>query len=341
MAFSVLSAPSQVLMRNRSIFEQGKWLLVNPSDSQIFAELSDCELDGFHQYYPIYQSCIGLSTGYSHEFAAACPAQANYDGVVIYLAKSKQHNAMLLQNISCCIKSGGQLLLVGENKAGIKSVGKMLQQFGKPQKVDSARHCALFAVGIEKPRQDFELKDWCQTLNIQIDDIRYPIVTLPGVFSFEHLDPGTELLLRSVTNVPTGELLDFACGAGAIGCYLGLKNTKACVTMTDVNALALYCAQQSAKMNKINAKVLASDGLADVSGSFKAIFTNPPFHTGIHTDYSVTQRFIQDARQVLHKGASLTLVANRFLPYKDLLQAHFGSVELLADNAKFNLFYST
>lgn len=341
MTLSVLTAPSQVLLRNRSIFEKGQWLLVNPSDSQIFAELSDCELDGFHQYYPVYQSCIGSGTGNRHEFAAACRAQANYDGAVIFLAKSKQHNAMLLQNISCCIKPGGQLLLVGENKAGIKSAGKMLQQLGKPQKVDSARHCVLFAVGIEKHCRGFEIKDWCQTLNIRIDDINYPVITLPGVFSSEHLDPGTELLLRSITEVPTGKLLDFACGAGTIGCYLGLKNADSSITMTDINALALYCAEQSAKLNKINAKILASDGLAEVADNYAAIFTNPPFHTGIHTDYSVTQRFIQDAKKVLHKGASLTLVANRFLPYKDLLQTQFSSVELLADNAKFNLFYST
>lgn len=332
----MLSAPSQVLLRNTEHLEQGHWLLVNPADNQIFTELSDCHVTGFHQYFDQYQAC--LNTQAPQLFAAICKLDEELDGAVIYLSKAKQHNQMLLANIAPLLKPGGQLLLVGENKAGIKSAGKLLEQFGQPNKLDSARHCTLFAVQIEKPAEPFDISKWQRKLDLTVDDIQFSIVTLPGVFSAEHLDPATELLLNNIESVPSGQLLDFACGAGPIGCYLGLKNTNSCITMCDVNALALYCAEQSAGLNDIDAKVIASNGLAELTGKFQAIYTNPPFHTGIKTDYKITQHFIHDAKGYLQRNGSLTLVANRFLAYPDLLQAKFEHFQVAAQSSKFNLY---
>ena len=198
MNLSMLSPPSQVLLRNKEYLTEGRWLLVNPADSQIFEELVDCQLAGFHQYYQVYQACLNCRFGSQQNFGAEYKTDEPFDGAVIYLAKAKQHNQMLLANIATQLKPGGQLLLVGENKAGIKSAGKMLEKFGRPQKVDSARHCALYAVVLEKPAQAFDIQSWCQQISIEIDELTYPIVTLPGVFSSEHLDSGTQLLLQSV-----------------------------------------------------------------------------------------------------------------------------------------------
>lgn len=335
---SGLSAQSQVLLRNQEILAQGKWLLVNPTDEDIFIQLADYDLNGYHQYWQPYQACLAKGVKAQQTFAASFEQDESFDGVVIYISKAKQQNAMLLANVAAKLKPQGQLLLVGENKGGIKSAGKQLEKYGIVQKIDSARHCALYGAQLANQAAEFSLRDWQQVLDIHVAGLHFSIVTLPGVFSYEHLDPATHMLLENLQPIPSGELLDFACGAGPIGCYLGLKNTNSCITMSDVNALALYCAEQSAKLNQINAKVIASDGLRDINGRFKAIYTNPPFHTGIKTDYQITQAFIQEAGKRLVRNGSLTLVANRFLPYQELLEAQFCDVHVKAQNSKFSLY---
>ena len=110
------------------------------------------------------------------------------------------------------------------------------------------------------------------------------------------------------------------------------------VTLCDVSALALQCTQLTLDANKIMANVLPSDGLTSVVGKFCFIFTNPPFHSGIDTDYSITQNFIEQLKPIMATNAKLMLVANRFLPYPDLIQRHLGKVKTIAQTSKFNLY---
>ncbi|WP_449360593.1 methyltransferase [Alishewanella longhuensis] len=58
--------------------------------------------------------------------------------------------------------------------------------------------------------------------------------------------------------------------------------------------------------------------------------SNPPFHTGIKTDYSISEAFIAQSASGLQKGGTLTLVANNHLAYLQLLEQAFGSVKVLA-----------
>ena len=336
----MLSAPSQLLMRSEDTFAQGKWLLVNPSDSQIAQQLNNPNLFVFHQYFDIYQQSCAQGDGSKHLFAAAYPTEQKFDGAVIYMPKSKEQAKMLIANIAACLKPSGNLLLVGENKGGVKSAAKMLDTVSSQvNKIDSARHCALFAAQIDKPVKPFELTKWQTEITVSVDDLAYKVCSLPGVFNHGSVDLGTRVLLDNLPEVSTGRLLDFGCGAGVIGCYLGLKRADSDIVMSDVNALAIYCAKKSAELNGIKAQVVASNGLMDVQGKFSAIYTNPPFHTGIHTDYSVTENFIAQLQKYLMKSGSLTLVANKFLRYSELLEQKFSAVTLIAQTTKFSLYH--
>jgi 16S rRNA (guanine1207-N2)-methyltransferase len=338
----MLSAPSQLLMRSEEAFASGKWLLVNPTDSFIANQLANPKIKVFHQYFDIYQqSCAGGQSA-QHQFSAAYPTDEKFDGAVIYMPKSKDQAKMLIANVAACLNIDGQLLLVGENKGGVKSAAKLLDTVStQVNKIDSARHCALFAAQINKPVKPFELAKWQTQIKLNVADLTFTVCSLPGVFNHGALDLGTQVLLENLPAVKTGRLLDFGCGAGVIGCYLGLKNPESEIVMSDVSALAVHCSIESAKLNGINAKVIASNGLMDVQGKFSAIYTNPPFHTGIQTDYSVTETFIAQLKQYLAKGGALTLVANKFLRYSELLEQKFSAVDLLAQTSKFSLYQCT
>ncbi|MGS2719491.1 methyltransferase [Paraglaciecola aestuariivivens] len=335
----MLSAPSQLLMRSEANFTTGKWLLVNPTDSQIANQLGNPQIKVFHQYFDIYQQSCAAGNQAQHQFSAAYTTDEPFDGAIIYLPKSKEQAKMLIANVAACIKSEGQLLLVGENKGGIKSAAKLLETVStQVNKVDSARHCALFAAQINKPVKAFNLDDWQTDIALSVAGVEYTVCSLPGVFNHGSLDLGTQLLLENLPEIKAGRLLDFGCGAGVIGCFLALQSPKSEVLMTDVSALAVHCSEQSAKRNGVAVKVVPSNGLAELKGKFSAIYTNPPFHTGIQTDYSVTENFIHQLKQFLIKNGALFLVANKFLRYSELLEQKFSGVSLLAQTTKFSLY---
>ena len=90
--------------------------------------------------------------------------------------------------------------------------------------------------------------------------------------------------------------------------------------------------------NSIHAELVLADGIAPVKGQFDCIVSNPPFHTGLSTNYDITQVFIRDAKKRLINKGELLIVANSFLPYADALQSEFGKFEKLVDNRKFTVY---
>ncbi|MBE3672199.1 16S rRNA (guanine1207-N2)-methyltransferase [Pseudoalteromonas paragorgicola KMM 3548] len=109
---------------------------------------------------------------------------------------------------------------------------------------------------------------------------------------------------------------------------------------SDVSALATYATQQTLKLNNINGEALLSDGLKSINGKFDLIISNPPFHTGIATDYTVAETFLANAKQHLTKLGKLNIVANSFLKYPPILETQFESYQTVFKNNKFAVYSS-
>ena len=341
----MLSLPSQLLLRNVDLFKQGQWAIINPSDADIFAEIETDNVIGLHQSIDIYQASLNISR-HKHHFAASFTLTEPLDGAVIYLPKAKQHLEMLIHNVSDLLNTGGQLLIVGENKAGIKSVAKLLEKVGTNiNKIDGAKHCGL--VSVVKDREStkrFDIKSYGITRQYDVNGIPLKVFSLPGVFGHKQFDPGTQLLLQHfepksqrLLNM-RGKVLDFACGTGIIGTYLLKANNRVKLVMSDVSALATYCAKQTLELNQVQADVVDSDGMEQIEGTFDAVISNPPFHTGIKTNYDITQRFITDAHKQTRPRGSLHLVANRFLPYADTLNKQYFRAQAILETNKFSIY---
>ncbi|MEP4891267.1 MAG: methyltransferase [Aliiglaciecola sp.] len=342
----MLSPTSQVLVRNKEIFEQGKWVFVNPPEADIFAALDNPDILGFHQFYDVFQQCPQNN---KHLFSAHYPVVATelnkqgsnnepFDGAVIYMPKSKEQAAFLIANMAACVKAGGNIYLVGENKSGIKSADKLFAKVSQRiNKIDSARHCSLYCALIEDSHS-FDVENFVQYKEIQINNTQCKIAFLPGIFNAGALDPASKLLIENLPEKLSGKMLDFACGSGVIGCFAAKNNPEITLTLSDVSALAIYCSQLSLEANNLKGTVIASNGLAEVSHKFDTVLTNPPFHTGIKTDYSVTDKFIKEVKFALLPKGTLMLVANRFLPYPDIIKDSLPTLSTVAQTSKFNLY---
>ncbi len=128
-----------------------------------------------------------------------------------------------------------------------------------------------------------------------------------GVFSKQHVDPGSELLCRSLPDTLSGRVLDMGCGWGAMTVMTLARFPKAEVTMADVNERALALAVSNVEKNHMQATALLSDGFEKIEGEFDAVITNPPIRTG----KAVIYKMFEDAKAHLVPGGALYLVIRK------------------------------
>jgi len=111
----------------------------------------------------------------------------------------------------------------------------------------------------------------------------------------------------------------------------------------DVDALAVASSNKTFEMNQINAKAVASNGLSELLSSgkqFDFIVTNPPFHTGLKTDYGITETMLKNTKSVMNKRFSIWMVANAFLPYPELFNRYIKPVVIKNKNKRFNIYFT-
>ena len=129
-------------------------------------------------------------------------------------------------------------------------------------------------------------------LHLQITS--YAIRSLPGIFSYDHLDEGTEMLLDTAQIPPGAKVLDAGCGYGIIGLFAAV-NGAGMVHLVDNNLLAVAASRETLSLNRIkNAQVFAGDLLNPVfPDKYDLILSNPPFHTGHAVDYQIAHALIE------------------------------------------------
>lgn len=115
------------------------------------------------------------------------------------------------------------------------------------------------------------------------------VLTAGGVFSPEHLDRGTEILLRTVAEMSDAEvsgdedqapLLDLGCGWGPIALSAALSHPRREVWAVDVNERSRSLTRLNAeRLGLENVRVAAPDEVpSDLR--FSAIHSNPPIRVG-------------------------------------------------------------
>jgi 16S rRNA (guanine1207-N2)-methyltransferase len=167
--------------------------------------------------------------------------------------------------------------------------------------------------------------------------------SLPGIFSYDRLDPGTGLLLEKLgPELSRQRVLDLGCGYGVLG-LAAARLGAARVDLVDDNLLAVLAARENIRLHGLaNARALPGDGITPVADQlYDLVLSNPPFHTGKGVDYQVSRAFILGARRVLAPGGRLVLVANRFIRYDQLMRTLFSQVAVLAETGKFHVLSGT
>ncbi|CAB4559773.1 MAG: methyltransferase [Actinobacteria bacterium] len=129
----------------------------------------------------------------------------------------------------------------------------------------------------ETPGSEYRLKE----ITVTISGREVTLTTAGGVFSPDHIDQGTTVLLDHLAEAPAGgDILDLGCGWGPIALALASHSPKSTVWAVDVNQRSLELTAANAKrMGLSNIKCVTPDQVpADLK--FSGIWSNPPIRIG-------------------------------------------------------------
>jgi len=141
----------------------------------------------------------------------------------------------------------------------------------------------------ETPGTDFKARE----IEITLDGRRVRLTTAGGVFSPEHLDTGTAVLLEHLDHVPAGgNILDVGCGWGPIALAIAARSSKATVWAIDVNERSRALTEKNAaRLGLSNVKVCAPEEVpADLT--FTGIWSNPPIRVGKDALHEILQTWL-------------------------------------------------
>ncbi len=337
---SAYTAPSQIAQRQLEYFN-GKHVLVAGEIEDLFPlELTEhCEsVEIFTSNYSYYRQICNSEKIKSH-FGSEMDVETQADMLLLYWPKAKAEAEYLLAMLMAKLGVNTEIVVVGENRSGVKSIEKIFHDYGPVNKYDSARRCSFYWGQCLNEPPAFNQLDWFKSYTINLGDQSLMVKSLPGVFSHGEFDLGSQLLLETLPPL-SGKVLDFGCGAGVLGAFMAKSNPEIAIEMCDINAYAITSSQATLEANGLKGRVFASDIYSDTANDYRFIISNPPFHSGLDTNYNAAETLLGDAPQYLLSKGELIIVANSFLKYPPIIERAFHNCETLNKTKKFSIYYA-
>lgn len=279
-----------------------------------------------------------LEAGFAAEHAPWPSQSAAWDTVLVLIPVGRERLVYALAAAAFALVPGGRVLIAGPNDLGARSAASRIEPlFAHVEKVDFAQRWSLFEAR-EPVRPLQERASFRGTWSLPVPGGEpMTIVDYPGMFSRGALDDATAMLLGTLPDRVPGRVLDVGAGAGVIGAFARRRGARE-VVLAETSAVSLEGARETLAANGLdNVSAVASDVYSGVEGAFDRILSNPPFHRQKETDLSVTRRILAEAANHLAPGGELRIVANRFLPYAEMIREVWGSLDVLADDGRFRV----
>ncbi len=177
---------------------------------------------------------------------------------------------------------------------------------------------------------------------VQIPEFNLAITARANVFSSDHLDLGTRVMLSALDKLPSvARVADLGCGSGVLGLATLRRLPQAHVAFFDESHAAVGAARANLASNRDLPKPERTefhwtDGMRTYEGSpFDLVLLNPPFHqAGTVTDDTAWGLFL-DAKAHLAPEGQLWVVGNRHLGYHVKLRRIFGNCDQVVAHPKF------
>jgi len=262
-----------------------------------------------------------------------CTSSSLHNMVIHAPAGTLERRYTLALALHALVPGASLTVMAAKDKGGTR-LKKELESFGCLVVEDARRHFRI--CNCTRPKDiigyDKAISDGTPRL---IETIG--LWSQPGVFSWDHLDPGSILLTN---NLPQfyGSGADFGCGIGYLSQMVLKSESVKHMTLIDIDRRAVTNAKRNVTDKRAQFLWSDIDNFNASSDSLDFVVMNPPFHdTGVE-DRELGEKFIMHAHRLLHTGGSCWLTANRHLPYEETLKKLYKKVTLRADAAGYKVY---
>ena len=254
--------------------------------------------------------------------------QSDFDVAVVLLPKAKALSRHLIATAQKCTHSG-LVIVDGQKDAGIDPILKDLQKRASLGDAVSKAHGKIaWFTG------DTDLSDYFDTPKSLADGFK----TVAGVFSADAADLASELLL-SVLPQLTGNVADLGAGWGYLTRKLTEMPTKGVIAV-EADHRAIEIARVNVSSDKV--KFVWADATSwRADEALDTVVMNPPFHNFGKADPGIGIDFIKSAVRSLKAQGDCYVVANRHLPYEQILNDLFQNVSEVTKDNRFKVLYAS
>lgn len=256
-------------------------------------------------------------------------AAKTFELVLILPPRQRDEARALMARAVAMTKPGGRIVVSQSNDEGARSSQADLAQLTGDVESMSKNKCRVFWTA-SLARLNVSLLAHWQELDAPRPIAEGRFMSRPGIFAWDRIDVASALLAEHLPADLTGHAADLGAGFG----YLSAELLSRC---PGIRALDVYEAENRAlELARVNLKSYEArtpidyrwhDVAAGLPDTYDVIVTNPPFHAQRGIDRpDIGRRFIAVAADSLRPGGKLWLVANRHLPYENVLSESFDSV---------------
>ncbi|MGB1076798.1 MAG: class I SAM-dependent methyltransferase [Bdellovibrionales bacterium] len=289
---------------------------------------------------PSYQSAKKFQ-GHHYRCFPSFQEDIHYDSCFVLLPKQKDQALYDVAMALTYLNAGGHIVLCAANDAGGKRIPDILSVFGLESLHSLSKNHCKYAVARKTNIYKRDAVDYCiQQGGFQKGAHGYSVK--PGIFGWNKVDIGSQVLAGQLPNNLSGEGGDFGCGYGYLTDQVFLKNANVeKMTCFDSDYHAIQACQKN--LDTLHNNRHFETIWADLTNQcpvkpLNFIVMNPPFHDGKDQDTALGKKMITTAHDALGKYGELYMVANNHLPYEAPLKDLFFQVDVLAAEKGFKIF---
>lgn len=300
-----MSARLQVLHASGEVALDGTLCVVGAGRGFDFSALDGCDVSVVQPFFPDHAALLAQGL----EARVTWPETA--DVVVVVLPRAK---ALALTWIAQAAQVAQRLLVIdGQKTDGVESILKAVKRLTRIDGTVSKAHgklawlapTAVLAALAPPPPAD-------------VDGFR----VAAGVFSADGVDPASRALAAALPDKLVARVADLGAGWGYLSAQILQRDGVVALDVVEADHIALTCARANVRDPRA-AFHWADATLWKPSAPLDTVVMNPPFHAGRAAEPELGQAFIRNAARCLGPRGRLWLVANRHLPYEQVLKESF------------------
>ncbi|MGF6154904.1 16S rRNA (guanine1207-N2)-methyltransferase [Ensifer sp. KUDG1] len=263
----------------------------------------------------------------------------DYDVTLILCGKHKGENEDRIAEALKRTREGGLIVVAGGKEDGIQSLKKRIAKFEWDGDHLPKYHGVAF--WFTRPEDVTDAVQKLAKVPVRVDGL---FEASPGMFSHDRIDAGSELLASRLPIDFHGHAADFGAGWG----YLAAKLAEASpgtkgVDLFEADHEALEAARVNMMANapRMPARFYWFDLTSEEPrDKYDLIVMNPPFHEGHAAEPALGVAIIKTALKALKQGGKLMMVANRGLPYEQVLAENSKEYGETCRNARFKVLWA-